>query len=87
MPLTEHRSRQVEASAVPVLHEHEAALEGAPPQVFLYTHLDGWRVHRQGEQDHAGDDGPVVVVNPPRPDAAAIHLYAACPSVTGLAMN
>ena len=58
----------------PVLQQHEATLEGTPPEELLDTHLHCRRVDWQGEQYHAGGDGPVVMVNPPGPDAAAIHL-------------
>ena len=61
-------------NSTPVLQQHEAALEGAPPKLLFNTHLNCWRVHGQGEQDHAGGNGPVVVVDPPWPDAAPIHL-------------
>lgn len=58
----------------PVLQQHEAALKSAPPQLLFDTYLNSRRVHRQGQQDHAGRNGPVVVVDPPRPNAAAVHL-------------
>ena len=64
-----------ERGGAPVLQQHEAALEGAPPQLLLDTDLDGRGVDRQGEQDHARGNGPVVVVDPPGPDAAPIHLH------------
>ena len=49
-------------------------MEGTPPKELLDADLDCRGVDGQGEQDHAGGDGPVMVVDPPRPDAAAIHL-------------
>ena len=64
---------------VPVLQQHEAALEGAPPQLLLHTDLHSWGVHGEGEQYHAGGNGPVVVVDPPGPDAAPIHLNSVTP--------
>lgn len=70
----------------PVLQQHEAALKSAPPQLLLDAHLNRRRVHRQRQQDHAGCNGPVVVMNPPRPDAAAIHLSISivCSVVDGI---
>lgn len=58
----------------PVLQQHEATLEGTPPEELLDTDLYCRRVDWQGEQYHAGGNRPVMVVNPPGPDAAAIHL-------------
>ncbi len=58
----------------PVLQQHEAALEGAPPKELLDAYLHSWGVDWQGQQDHAGGNGPIVMVNPPWPDAAPIHL-------------
>ena len=49
-------------------------LEEGPPEPLFDKELDGDGVHRKGEDEHAGGNGPVMVLDPPRPDAAAVHL-------------
>lgn len=51
-------------------------LECGPPQKFAHKGLYSPRVHWQREQDSHGDHGPIVMMNPPRLDAAPIHLQA-----------
>ena len=52
-------------------------LEGGPPEELADKGLHSSGVHWESEQDGHGDHGPVVVVNPPGPDAAPIDLRAA----------
>lgn len=59
---------------LPVLQNHDQPLEARPPQELLHKDLHCGGVDRQRQQDQAGQDGPVVVVDPPGADAAAIHL-------------
>ena len=51
-----------------------ADLPAGPPDPLLDEKLDFGRVDGQSEDQHAGGDGPVVVSDPPSPNAAAIHL-------------
>ena len=59
---------------LPVLQNHDQPLEARPPQELLDKDLHCGGVDGQRQQDQTGQDGPVVVVNPPGADAAAIHL-------------
>lgn len=59
----------------PVLQQHEAALKCAPPQELLDADLDSWRIHWQSQQYHARRNGPVMMMDPPGPDAASIDLH------------
>ena len=60
----------------PVLQNHDQPLEARPPQELLDKDLHCGGVDRQRQQDQAGQDGPVVVADPPGADAAAIDLQA-----------
>lgn len=54
----------------------DAHLESGPPEELPDEGLHCAGVHGQCEQQRHGDGRPVMVVNPPRPDAAPIHLNA-----------
>ena len=54
--------------------KQQAHLVAGPPEEGLEVGLVGVRVHGQGQDKHAGADGPVVVLDPPGPDVTAIHL-------------
>lgn len=52
----------------------DTRLEGGPPEELPDESLHGAGVHRQREQQRHSDGCPVVVVDPPGPDAASIQL-------------
>ena len=49
----------------PVLHDDDKALQDGPPQEGVHRVRHRGRVHGQGEHEHGGADGPVVMVDPP----------------------
>ena len=49
----------------PVLQDHDDGLPPGPPQELGHAELHGGGVHGEHQQQHAGADGPVVVVDPP----------------------
>ena len=54
----------------------DARLEGGPPEELPDEGLHRAGIDGQREQQRHGDGRPVVVVDPPGPDAAPIHLHA-----------
>ena len=67
-------SRRVSASQGREHGNEGHHLPAGPPDPLLDEQLYFRGIYRQREDQHAGRDGPVMVPNPPGPDATAIDL-------------